>query len=104
MNNVEFTVDSYKDTTFRTTKISPVSLLAISTQINFDKFEQTEELIKFSLEHLEVKIGEQWFPVKVKDKDVYMPTDIESNLLVLNDLVTWFLVNIISRAFQKSNE
>lgn len=100
----EFKIESKPKTEFRIAKISPVDLLAIATQINFDKFEQTQTVFKFALESIEAKVGEAWLPVKYKDRDVYSPSGIEDEFIPLNELVTYFMVEVIGKTFQKSSE
>lgn len=100
----EFTIASDTTLKFRVVKISPVDLLAITTQIDFDKYTQTQMLFKFALEHTEVEQGGKWFPVKTKDREVYCPLGIENNLVVLNDIITYFLTEVIGKVFPKSSE
>ena len=64
-----FKIEKMPDKEFRVGKISPVDLLAISTTIDFNNFKTQQVLVNFCLEHAEVKVGETWQPVKVKDKD-----------------------------------
>lgn len=99
----EFTVESSKEL-FRIGKISPVDLLAITTQVNLNSFEQTKVIFTFALEHIEVKVVETWLPVKTKDRDIYQPKGIENKLVVLNDLVTYFLNEVIAKTFTQSSK
>ena len=94
LENVEFRI---KD------NISPVDILALSMQ-DFEKFEQLRVIYKFALEHTEVKIGEQWVPVKTVDKEVYMPMGINSNGLALQELASYFIQEVIGKTFTKSSE
>lgn len=100
----EFTIDSMPELQFRVAKISPVDLLAITTQMNFDKFQQTKALYTFALEHVEVKQGEKWFPVKVPNQEVYMPTSLEDDLVALNEVIAYFLNEVVAKTFTKSSE
>lgn len=99
----EFTIDSLPKYEFRVGKISPVEMLAISTQINFDSYNQSLTFINFALEHLEVKMGNIYNPVKIKNKDVYMPIELSTNFQAMNDLVEYFLTNVVYEAFMKSS-
>ena len=63
----EFQIASRKEL-FRVAKISPIDILAISTQIDFESFKMTKTLMTFCIENVEVKMGEKWVTVKVKDK------------------------------------
>ena len=51
----EFTIKSRPELVFRTKKISPVDLLALTTTIDFENFTKTKETYNFALEHIEVK-------------------------------------------------
>ena len=100
----EFSIKALPDTTFREGYVSPLDLLAIATQVNFDEFAKTRETFEFALEHIEVLAGEQWFPVKSKGRDVYMPLDIEKNYQALSQLCEWYVKNVIVPVFPASAE
>lgn len=99
----EFKIESRQEQ-FRIAKISPIDLLAISTQIDFDNFKATKTLIQFAIENIEVKIGEKWLPVKTKDKEIYWPKDIVNDFMALNELFTYMMTEVIVKVFQKSSE
>lgn len=103
MKNLEFNITS-RDEQFRVGKISPVDLLAISTQIDFEKLQQTKSLIEFCLECTEVKLGDHWAPVKVKGREVYCPVGIEEDIFALNEIFTFIMSEVIVKAFTKSSE
>ena len=100
----EFKIEALPELELRVMRISPVDLLALTTQMDFDKFAQTKEFYKFALEHVEVKQGEKWFQVKYPDREVYTPTTIEDNLSALNQIIQWFFENVIVPAFPQSSE
>ena len=104
MQPKEFTIESKPEMQFRVTRVSPVDLLAITTQMDFEKFAQTKEMYTFALEHIQVKIGDKWNDVKMKGKDVYMPPELEDNIVALNELIIWFLNNVVMNAFPDSRE
>lgn len=91
-----------RDEEFRIGKISPVEILALQTQIDFNSLEQTTTTFDFILEHIEVNLVGQW--VKVKNKNLYMPVDIENDLQALQQLVVYFLTDYLAPLFKKSNE
>lgn len=103
MTYEEFEIDSRKGTKFRVAKISPVDLMAITTMIDFERFEANKTLIQFCLENVEVLMGERWMPVKVKGKEVYQPMGIEGDLLALNEIFVWMMENVIAKTFTKSS-
>jgi len=104
MTHEEFEIESKKGMKFRVAKISPIDLMAITTTIDFEKFEATKTLISFCLENSEVLMGEKWMPVKVKGKDVYQPLGIENDFVALNEIFVWMMENVISKTFTKSSE
>lgn len=99
----EFQIQSRPELTFRTKKISPVDLLALSTTIDFEKFTKTKELYNFALEHMEIKEGDKWSPVKFENRDVYNIL-IEEDIVALNELISYFLNEVVAKAFMKSSE
>ena len=103
MEQKEFKINSRKEQ-FRVGQISPVDLLAISTQIDFENFKMTKTLIQFCLESVEVKMGEKWIPVKTKDREIYYPKNIVNDLMAMNEIFTWMMENVIAVVFQKSSE
>lgn len=103
MTNEEFKIESRSET-FRVAKISPVDLMAITSLIDFEKFETNKALIGFCLENVEVKVGEKWLPVKMKAREVYQPLGIENDFAALNEIFIWMMENVISKTFTKSSE
>lgn len=98
MEQKEFTIEGYENK-FRSTKVKPLDMLALQTQINFDDMIKTKELFKFALEHLEVKVLDQWIPVKEPNKEVYYPIGIEDNYKALKSLIEWFIENVVRPVF-----
>lgn len=103
MEQTEFTLSSRQET-FRVAKISPIDLLAISTQIDFENFKMTKTLMQFCIENVEVKMGEKWLPVKVKDKEIYQPKDISNDLVALNEIFVYMMEKVVTAVFPKSSE
>ena len=104
MTMQEFTIENLPNQTFRVAKISPVDLMAITTMIDFDKFETNKSLITFCLENTEVKMGNTWQPVKVKGRENYQPMGIENDFISLNQIFVWMMENVIAKTFTKSSE
>lgn len=103
MDQKEFKLES-RGEQFRVGKISPIDLLAISTQIDFESFKMTKTLMTFCIENVEVKMGEKWVPVKVKDKEIYSPRDIANDFVALNELFMWMMENVVTAVFPRSSE
>ena len=103
MEAQEFTITSRQEQ-FRVPKISPIDLLALQMQTDLENFTQTKVLFTFALEHIEVKMGEKWTPVKTANKEIYMPFGIEDDFNALNELCGYFLTNVVTKVFPKSSE
>ncbi len=104
MEQTEFKIESRKDQIFRVAKISPIDILAISTQIDFENFKMTKTLMQFCIENVEVKMGEKWLPVKMKDKEIYQPKDIVNDFVALNEIFIYMMENVVTAVFPKSSE
>ena len=100
----EFNIEALPDITFREAYVSPVDLLAVATQVDFDEYEKNKTLFAFALEHIECLVETKWLPVKTAGRDVYMPFGIERNFKALNQLVQWYLENVIYEVFIGSAE
>ena len=99
-----FTIESMPNYQFREAYTSPVDLLALSLQVDFDQFKKTKELFEFALEHCEVKVGEKWFPVKSAGLETYAPFGIEKNYTALNDICKWYIETVLMEVFPGSAE
>lgn len=100
----EFTIKSRPELVFRTKNISPVDLLALTTTIDFENFTKTKELYNFALEHIEVKDNnDKWSSAKVEGREVYNLL-IEDDVMAMNELITYFLNEVVGKAFMKSSE
>ena len=99
-----FKIKSRKDLEFKVGKISSIEMLTLQTQINFKSMTQTETVFSFILEHIEVSINGTWVTVKEKGRDIYVPFDIEQDLVALQELVVYFLNDVLKPIFKKSKE
>jgi len=89
---------------FRIKKISPVKLLSVATQFGGKDMSSTEQIFTFALENTEVKVLDQWLPVKETNKEVYWPADIEDKIQVLQEVVTHFITDVLIMVFPKSSK
>lgn len=101
--NETFNIEGRKEL-FRVGKISTVEILAIQTQINFNSLSQTETLFNFILEHIEVSLNNMWVTLKEKGREVYMPLDIQSDYVALQQLCIYFIKDYLQPLFKKSEE
>lgn len=83
----EFKIESRKDLSFRLMYISPIEGLAIIPQLDTEDYTKAMTFFSFALEHVEVKVNDSWFPVKTKDRNTYMPMDIEKDWGALQEIV-----------------
>lgn len=86
--------------TFRIKTMNAIELLALQDQIEFDSYESSIQTYNTMLEHVEVKIKDQWLTVKQKEN--FYPVDIENNLQAIKDIIT-HVVNYLKEVFRKSN-
>lgn len=99
----EFTIENY-DYTFRVAKMNAIELLALETQLNFKGINQSQAAIESILERIEVKVGDKWVAVKMKDRQVYTPAEVEDDINLVAKLMTKFTKEIVNPVFQKSEE
>ena len=104
MKQKEFTIETLPNYTFRTTKISSVELLSLQSVMDFDKLENIKTVYCFILGHLETNIDGKWIKTYDEKFDLYMPRNLEDNGQALQELVMWFVVNVLHPLFQKSDE
>lgn len=102
MEQKEFTIEQRKET-FRVAKLSPTSLLALNMQMDFGDFAKTEATMSFIFEHLEVKVGDGWLPVKEKGRDIYWPKDLGDDFRALGALFAYFVREVLGPLFGKSS-
>ena len=98
-----FKINSRKEE-FRVGKISAIEMLTLQTQINFNSMTQTETVFSFILEHIEVNISGTWTPIKEKGRELYIPLDLEQDILALQEIVVYFLNDVLKPIFKKSKE
>ena len=66
-----------KDNEYRIKKMNAIEILALKSQIDFSTVESTIKCYSTILERIEVKVKDQWIPVK--DKDNYYPAELEND-------------------------
>lgn len=91
------------DNVFRVKKMNAIEALALRTCTDVDDFDKTTKTFSTILEHLEVKCGEQWLPVKEKNANVYYPAGLEDNVDACNELIDAFLNQYFWPLFRKSD-
>lgn len=99
----EFNIKSLPET-FRVGVITPIEMLSILPQVNFDDYSKTQTLYTFCLEHIEVNINGKWTAVKEKTKSVYFPLGIENNIQALQEICEYMVSKVIAPAFIQSSK
>lgn len=100
---MEFNINSRPELELRITKISPIDLLSIAPTINFDDYRQNKQLFSFILEHTEIKNGAKWVLIKYFGND-NINILVENDAIAINEIITYFMENVIIPVFQKSGE
>lgn len=90
------------DNTFRIKKMNAIDVLAFRTQIDFDDFSKAKHTYDIILENIEVKLNNDWLPVKA-GKDEYYPAGIEENIEAVAQLIRYFMDEFLKPVFTKSN-
>lgn len=104
LKEVEFKIKNRANNEFKFAGITAPELLSINTKINFDDGAQDENVFTWVLEHTQVKIGNDWLPVKEKGMDAYYPVDIEEDIISLYQIFTEFVHIVVMPVFKKSKE
>lgn len=89
--------------TFRIKKMNAIEILAVRSQISNKDVATSMNMFSTILECIECRVGNEWLPVKTKGKEVYFPNGIEDDVLVIQDLVSYFMGEFLVKVFQKSN-
>lgn len=102
MEQKEFTLKKLPNFTFRVGKISPVEYLTLNTFVDFNDFSKTEKCFDFILTHTEVNLNGVWNVVK--EGDLILPLNLCDNLPAMEELVYYFLHEVLIPLFQDSKE
>jgi len=102
MEKKEFTISKLPNFSFRPGDISPVEYLTLNSFIDFKDFNKTKFIFDFILEHLEVNIAGKW--TKVKEGIIILPINLANNYSAMEELVYYFLHEILMPLFQESKE
>lgn len=89
---------------FRVKKMNAIEALALKMSSNLKTVESAQTFFNAALERLEVNAGEQWLPVKQKDRDVFLPDGIQNDIDAVQELVEFFLKEFMQPFFSSSGE
>lgn len=95
----EFTIDNYK---FRIKRMNAIELLALRTTINTNSADEMLATYNGFLERIEVNVKDNdW--LQVKQGNNFYPANIESNALIIEQLIKRF-INYVTSVFTNSNK
>lgn len=89
---------------FRIRKMNAIEALALRTASNLKDVEGATKFFNEVLERIEIKVGEQWLPVKQKGRDVFLPDGIENDADAIQTLVEYFMKSFMQPFFSNSGE
>lgn len=99
-----FKIEMLPDSEFKIGHLPATELMALQTQLDFDDFNKSNVAFTYMLEHIVVRVGDEWLPVKEKGKEVFYPNGIEDNFRALKQLTRQFMNEVIVPLFPKSDE
>lgn len=99
-----FKIKQFPESEFKIGHLPATELMALQTQLDFNSFEKSNVAFTYMLEHMLVRVGEDWLPVKEKGEEIFYPNGIEENLTALKELTRHFMKEVIVPLFPKSDE
>lgn len=75
---------------FRVKKMNAIEVISFKSLMDFSSLEGVSNFFKTILENLEVRIGDEWLPVKEKNREVYYPNGIENDIKMVDKLLNYF--------------
>ena len=70
-----------KSNEFRIRKMNAIEVISFRSLMDFKTLDGVSSFFKTVLENIEVKIGDEWLPVKEKNREVYYPNGIENDII-----------------------
>lgn len=92
----------YEDKEYRIKQMNAIELMALRSQIDFDDYNNVVRMYETLLEKIEVNVNDRWLPVKTPNSNIYVPSGIENNLEVVEQLIT-NIMSYLKSVFMKSN-
>ena len=74
---------------YRIKEMNAIEVLALKSQIDFSTMASTIKCYSTILERIEVKVKDQWLPVK--NGEVYLPDGLEKDSKLMEKLISYFL-------------
>ena len=79
-----------KSNEFRIRKMNAIEVISFRSLMDFKTLDGVSSFFKTVLENIEVKIGDEWLPVKEKNREVYYPNGIENDIKAIDKLLNYF--------------
>ena len=79
-----------KSNEFRIRKMNAIEVISFRSLMDFKTLDSVNGFLKTVLENIEVKIGDEWLPVKEKNREVYYPNGIENDIKAIDKLLNYF--------------
>ena len=79
-----------KSNEFSIRKMNVIEVISFRSLMDFKTLDGVSGFFKTVLENIEVKIGDEWLPVKEKNREVYYPNGIENDIKAIDKLLNYF--------------
>ena len=79
-----------KSNEFRIRKMNAIEVISFRSLMDFKTLDGVSGFFKTVLENIEVKIGDEWLPVKEKNREAYYPNGIENDIKAIDKLLNYF--------------
>lgn len=87
---------------FRVKKMNAIEVISFRSLMDFSSLDRVSSFFKTILENIEVRINDDWLPVKEKNREVYYPNGIENDIKVIDKLLNYFQ-SYLKEVFTKSS-
>ena len=87
---------------FRIKKMNAIEVISFRSLMDFKSLEKVTNFFKTVLECIEVKVGDDWLPVKEKNREVYYPNGVENDINLIDELLNYFQ-RYLEEVFTKSS-
>lgn len=87
---------------FRVKKMNAIEVISFRSLMDFSSLDGISSFFKTILENLEVRINDDWLPVKEKNREVYYPNGIENDIKAIDKLLNYFQ-DYLKEVFTKSS-
>lgn len=96
---MEKTIKGY---TYRVKKLNALDIFAIKTACSFKTVESAKTSFEQILNKIEVQCLDKW--ITCFEEDNFYPANLENDVELVNELVSWFVGEVINPHFKKLDE